>query len=80
MVILHHPASGVTAMAHYDEYVRERRLQKLVHNFCEKVRTREKDVLILVTQYQSSQAFLTEVKSDAKARLEEAFSSSESQN
>ena len=43
VVILHHPASGVTAMAHFDEYVRERRLQKLVQNFCEKVRTRGKE-------------------------------------
>lgn len=38
VVILHHAASGVTAMAHYDEYVRERRIQKLVQTFCQKVK------------------------------------------
>jgi hypothetical protein len=37
VVILHHAASGVVAMAHFDEYVREQRLQKLVNDFCEKV-------------------------------------------
>jgi hypothetical protein len=37
VVVLHHPEAKVTAMAHFDEYVREKRLQKLVNDFCEKV-------------------------------------------
>ena len=37
VVVLHHPDSGVTAIGHYDEYVRERRLNALVNRFCERV-------------------------------------------
>ena len=40
VIVLHHPLTAVTAIAHFDEFVKEPGLEKLVQDFLARVRQR----------------------------------------